>query len=373
MKFILNSVIIIYGRCNMNFITNYFNLQKEIKEYEKLYKRVNTLNKMSEHLKNYDLLIEKFNVIKKYQKNKLDKTLDELLLDTQNRLKLIYSRKMNTILSKKDIEISLGFMRGFLEDLNSYNSINFNGLVISFITDVTRVIKEFNIIHNNFQNSKNYNILEYADPLFKDAVKYAIENGEISASLLQRKFVIGYNRALRLIDVMEEKSIIGPKGNPREVLINSLEDILFDVNIDYFSLTYGLQKEETIDEEKDLLYKIDNEMNGYEFESLTKEILLKNNFYDVTVTKASCDFGVDVIAYKDSVKYAIQCKKYSSTVGIKAVQEIIASRAMNNCHVAVVLTNNYFTEAAKELALKNNCLLWDRDVLVKMINKYEER
>lgn len=278
---------------------------------------------MSEILKNYDLLIEKFNIIKKYQKNKLDKTLDELLLDTQNRLKLIYSRKMNTILSKKDIEVSLGFMRGFLEDLNSYNSINFNGLVISFITDITRVIKEFDIVHSNFQNNNNSNTFEYADPLFKDTVKYTIENGEISASLLQRKFVIGYNRALRLIDAMEEKSIIGTKGNPREVLINSLDDILFDVNIDYFSLTYGLKKEETIDEEKDLLYKIDNEMNGYEFETLTKEILLKNNFYDVTVTKASCDFGVDVIAYKDSVKYAIQCKKYSSTVGIKAVQEIM--------------------------------------------------
>lgn len=357
----------------MDFIANYFNLQKEIKEYEKLYKKVNTLNKMSEHLKNYDLLIEKFNVIKKYQKNKLDKTLDELLLDIQNRLKLIYSRKMNTILSKKDIEVSLGFMRGFLEDLNSYNSINFNGLVISFTTDVTRVIKEFNIVHTNFQNSNSYNDIEYADPLFKDAVKYAVENGEISASLLQRKFVIGYNRALRLIEVMEDKKIIGPivKDKPREVLINSLDDILFDVNIDYFSLTYGLKKEETINKEKDLLYKIDNELNGYEFESLTKEILLKNNFYDVTVTKASCDFGVDVIAYKDSVKYAIQCKKYSSPVGIKAVQEIIASRAMNNCHVAVVLTNNYFTEAAKELALKNNCLLWDRDTLIKMIKEYE--
>lgn len=79
-----------------------------------------------------------------------------------------------------------------------------------------------------------------------------------------------------------------------------------------------------------------------------------------------------VIAYKDDIKYAIQCKKYSSPVGIKAVQEVIASKAMNDCHVAAVLTNNTFTKSAKELANKNNVLLWDRDKLQDFIENYNK-
>lgn len=41
---------------------------------------------------------------------------------------------------------------------------------------------------------------------------------------------------------------------------------------------------------------------------------------------------------------------------------------MNDSHVAVVLSNNYFTKSAKELAKKNNVLLWDRDKLKDMID-----
>lgn len=78
----------------------------------------------------------------------------------------------------------------------------------------------------------------------------------------------------------------------------------------------------------------------------TKALLEKNGFEKVVVTQASGDYGADIIAYKDSIKYAIQCKKYSSKVGVRAVQEVIASKSMYKCHVGVVLTNNYFTPNA---------------------------
>ena len=112
-------------------------------------------------------------------------------------------------------------------------------------------------------------------------------------------------------------------------------------------------------------------MNGFDFENYTKDLLAANGFDKVSVTKASNDFGVDVIAEKDSVRYAIQCKKYSSPVGIKAVQEVMGSKAMNQAHVAVVLTNNTFTKSAKELAKSNGVLLWDRNKLKEMIEKLE--
>lgn len=59
------------------------------------------------------------------------------------------------------------------------------------------------------------------DVLYDDILSYAISTGQISASLIQRKYSIGYNRAARIIDIFEEKGIVGPaKGSkPRDVLV----------------------------------------------------------------------------------------------------------------------------------------------------------
>lgn len=113
---------------------------------------------------------------------------------------------------------------------------------------------------------------------------------------------------------------------------------------------------------------IHSHLDGFQFEKFSSELLLANGFNSVEVTKASGDYGADVIAYKDDIKYAIQCKNFSSAVGVKAVQEVIGSLSIYNCHVGVVLTNNYFTPSAKELAVKNNILLWDADKLILMLN-----
>jgi S-DNA-T family DNA segregation ATPase FtsK/SpoIIIE len=60
------------------------------------------------------------------------------------------------------------------------------------------------------------------DELFWDAVQLVVEQGQASASSLQRRFRIGYTRAARLVDVMEEKGFVGPHegSKPRTVLIN---------------------------------------------------------------------------------------------------------------------------------------------------------
>ena len=65
------------------------------------------------------------------------------------------------------------------------------------------------------------------DSLFKEAVKIAIQEKQISASYLQRMLKIGFNRAARMIDLMEEKGIIGCRdgNNPRKVLIDSYDDV----------------------------------------------------------------------------------------------------------------------------------------------------
>ncbi len=62
---------------------------------------------------------------------------------------------------------------------------------------------------------------EYDDPLYNEIVDYVIKAGKVSASFLQRKYRLGYNRAARIIDLLEERGIIGPANGskPREVLV----------------------------------------------------------------------------------------------------------------------------------------------------------
>ena len=62
---------------------------------------------------------------------------------------------------------------------------------------------------------------EYDDPIYNEVVDFAVSTGKISASLVQRKFRLGYNRAARIIDLLEERGIIGPANGskPREVLV----------------------------------------------------------------------------------------------------------------------------------------------------------
>ena len=59
------------------------------------------------------------------------------------------------------------------------------------------------------------------EPLYNDIVEFVVTQGKASASLLQRRFRLGYNRAARAIDLLEERGIIGPNNGskPREVLV----------------------------------------------------------------------------------------------------------------------------------------------------------
>lgn len=108
-------------------------------------------------------------------------------------------------------------------------------------------------------------------------------------------------------------------------------------------------------------------MDGHEFEYFCAELLKENGFVNVEVTQASGDFGVDVLAEKDGVTYAVQCKCYSDKVGNHAVQEATSGAQYYHRMVAVVLTNSTFTPAAIETAQKTNVLLWDRENLKEMM------
>lgn len=111
-------------------------------------------------------------------------------------------------------------------------------------------------------------------------------------------------------------------------------------------------------------------MNGPEFETFVAELFTKLGYLS-EVTLSTNDQGVDIIAKRKNLTLGIQAKCYSGTVGNRAVQEVVAGMLVYKCNKGLVITNNYFTHAAKKLAEVNNIVLWDRDILKqKIIENY---
>lgn len=82
-----------------------------------------------------------------------------------------------------------------------------------------------------FQDAKAYISDEDSrDELFKESVKIVVKYDKVTASLLQRKFLIGYSRACRILDQLEALGIIGPaeEAKPRDVLIRNEELIDYE-------------------------------------------------------------------------------------------------------------------------------------------------
>ncbi len=79
--------------------------------------------------------------------------------------------------------------------------------------------------NNHLAGSESYND-NSDDPIYDQVVEFAISTGKVSASLLQRRFRLGYNRAARIVDLLEERGIIGPQNGskPREVLVKLKEE-----------------------------------------------------------------------------------------------------------------------------------------------------
>ena len=63
------------------------------------------------------------------------------------------------------------------------------------------------------------------DELLPDAIELVVQAQQASVSMLQRRFRIGYNRAARIIDMMEDRQIVGPSdgSRPRQVLITEAD------------------------------------------------------------------------------------------------------------------------------------------------------
>lgn len=112
-----------------------------------------------------------------------------------------------------------------------------------------------------------------------------------------------------------------------------------------------------------------DELEGHDFEFFCADLLRTQGFMDVEVTRGSGDFGVDILAEKDGITYAVQCKRYNSPVGVEAVLRTYGGLAYYERMVGAVMTNQYFTTPAVEAAKKLRILLWDRGYMDAMIEE----
>ncbi|MEI7715967.1 MAG: restriction endonuclease [Mycobacterium sp.] len=103
-------------------------------------------------------------------------------------------------------------------------------------------------------------------------------------------------------------------------------------------------------------------MSGVEFEGFVAA-QLRTSGWAVEHTAGSGDYGVDLIATRAGTRMAVQCKRQAKPVGVAAVQQVVAGAAHHRCDRTVVVTNQVFTTAARQLASTHSCRLVGREQL----------
>lgn len=104
-------------------------------------------------------------------------------------------------------------------------------------------------------------------------------------------------------------------------------------------------------------------MNGRTFEQYLEALFIKLG-YNVELTKYFGDYGGDLVIEKKRVRTIVQAKRWSKNVGVDAVQQAVAAKAVYKCTQAMVVTNSGFTKQARTLGSKNKVTMWDRERLI---------
>ena len=106
-------------------------------------------------------------------------------------------------------------------------------------------------------------------------------------------------------------------------------------------------------------------MGSVEFEHYVAAVL-RGRGYTIEFTRATGDFGVDLIATRDGVRTAVQCKRAARAVNGAAIQQVVAGAAVHDCSTTMVVSNHRYTRAAEQLAAVHDCVLVDRTRLARL-------
>lgn len=171
--------------------------------------------------------------------------------------------------------------------------------------------------------------------------------------------ILPANEILDYLNIMENLKVISYDDHTNKY------DILISKE-DFYNICKSVPNFKKAERNTSKEINIDN-MGGHDFEYYCADILRENGFENVEVTKGSRDHGIDILAEKNDITYAIQCKCYSADINNAAVQQAYTGKGFYKKDIAVVLTNRYFTAQAKEEAAALGVKLWDRDKLNSMI------
>lgn len=157
------------------------------------------------------------------------------------------------------------------------------------------------------------------------------------------------------------------------LFVISVESSILMIVVSVIVIVIILKKHENENKKRRLLFAfqhfqisdIDN-MSGVEFENTLKAIFEELD-YRVSTTRVTGDYGVDLILEQSGKKIGVQAKKYTSKVSLDAVQQISSGIMHYNLPEAWVVTNNYFTKSAMNLAHSTNVILIDRDGLTQCV------
>lgn len=113
-------------------------------------------------------------------------------------------------------------------------------------------------------------------------------------------------------------------------------------------------------------------MSPRDFELFSAELLKEMGFYDVIVTPEKGDYGTDIIAKRDGVTTAVQCKRFNENnyVGNREIQQLLGSMKYYHASHAIFITTSYYTPQAMKQTKNASIELWDKDTLHGYIKKY---
>ena len=113
-------------------------------------------------------------------------------------------------------------------------------------------------------------------------------------------------------------------------------------------------------------------MTGVEFE----ELLLahfRNLGYRGELTQTTGDYGADLVLQKDGTRVVVQAKRWRQVVGIESVQQVIGAIKYYAATKGMVVTNSVFTQNVVDLAQANSIELIDREKLIEMLRKSQQK
>ncbi|HEU4965946.1 MAG TPA: restriction endonuclease [Candidatus Saccharimonadales bacterium] len=111
-------------------------------------------------------------------------------------------------------------------------------------------------------------------------------------------------------------------------------------------------------------------MDGLVFEKYVAELLRNRGYTNIILTE-KYDYGVDIIAVKDGVRWGIQVKRYSKMVRAEAVRQVVTALNHYKCQRSMVITNSTFSRPAQSLAASNDCILVDGSILAEWIVRFQ--